>query len=42
MIEHVGLASDPNFQDQFVGCMGFPDAGVLTAGKISAPLVATV
>lgn len=36
MIEHVGLASDPNFQDQFVGCMGFPDASVLTTGKISA------
>jgi uncharacterized 2Fe-2S/4Fe-4S cluster protein (DUF4445 family) len=26
MIEHVGLASDPNFQDRFVDCMAFPDA----------------
>jgi len=26
MIEHVGLASDPHFQDRFVECMAFPDA----------------
>lgn len=28
MIEHVGLASDPNFQERFVDCMAFPDADV--------------
>jgi uncharacterized 2Fe-2S/4Fe-4S cluster protein (DUF4445 family) len=28
LIEHVGLASDPHFQDQFVTCMAFPEAEV--------------
>ncbi len=28
LIEHVGLASDPNFQDRFVDCMAFPTAEV--------------
>jgi uncharacterized 2Fe-2S/4Fe-4S cluster protein (DUF4445 family) len=28
MIEHVGLASDPHFQDRFVDCMAFPDTTV--------------
>jgi uncharacterized 2Fe-2S/4Fe-4S cluster protein (DUF4445 family) len=35
-IEHVGLASDPNFQDQFVGCMAFPDAEVAASRKASS------
>jgi uncharacterized 2Fe-2S/4Fe-4S cluster protein (DUF4445 family) len=26
LIEHVGLASDPHFQDRFVACMAFPEA----------------
>jgi uncharacterized 2Fe-2S/4Fe-4S cluster protein (DUF4445 family) len=26
LIEHVGLAADPNFQDRFVACMAFPEA----------------
>jgi hypothetical protein len=29
MIEHVGLASDPHFQDRFVECMAFPDADAI-------------
>jgi len=30
LIEHVGLASDPNFQDRFVDCMAFPDAATFS------------
>jgi uncharacterized 2Fe-2S/4Fe-4S cluster protein (DUF4445 family) len=31
IIEHIPLASDPQFEDRFVGCMGFPsDAEVAT------------
>jgi uncharacterized 2Fe-2S/4Fe-4S cluster protein (DUF4445 family) len=29
MIEHIGLASDPNFQDRFVDCMAFPESKVV-------------
>ncbi len=35
MIEHVGLASDPHFQDRFVECMAFPDAETI-AGRQAA------
>ncbi|HZD31877.1 MAG TPA: ASKHA domain-containing protein [Candidatus Angelobacter sp.] len=31
IIEHIGLASDPNFQDRFVDCMAFPDAAVVAS-----------
>jgi len=33
LIEHVGLASDPHFQDRFVECMAFPDAEVIASRK---------
>ncbi len=33
LIEHIGLASDPNFQDRFVDCMAFPDAEVIASRK---------
>jgi uncharacterized 2Fe-2S/4Fe-4S cluster protein (DUF4445 family) len=36
MIEHVGLASDPHFQDQFVDCMAFPDAEVAASRTATA------
>jgi len=36
LIEHVGLASDPHFQDRFVECMAFPDAAVVAGRKIVA------
>ena len=29
IIEHIPLASDPEFEDKFVGCMGFPAGGSL-------------
>jgi len=33
-IEHIGLASDPNFQDTFVDCLRFPEsAGASTASQ---------
>lgn len=43
LIEHVGLASDPHFQDRFVECMAFPDAEVIASRKTVAERpVATV
>lgn len=33
LIEHVGLASDPHFQDRFVECMAFPGAEVAASRK---------
>ena len=33
LIEHVGLASDPHFQDRFVACMAFPDADEIASRK---------
>ena len=38
LIEHVGLASDPHFQDRFVECMAFPDAEALASHKTQAEL----
>ncbi len=40
MIEHIGLASDPNFQDRFVDCMAFPEANVLEEGAAVAKVPA--
>jgi uncharacterized 2Fe-2S/4Fe-4S cluster protein (DUF4445 family) len=34
MIQHIGLASDPNFQERFVDCMAFPEAEAIT-GRIT-------
>jgi uncharacterized 2Fe-2S/4Fe-4S cluster protein (DUF4445 family) len=31
-IEHVSLASDPHFEDTFIDCMSFPEAGVARRG----------
>jgi uncharacterized 2Fe-2S/4Fe-4S cluster protein (DUF4445 family) len=33
LIEHIGLASDPHFQDRFVECMAFPDAEMIASRK---------
>jgi uncharacterized 2Fe-2S/4Fe-4S cluster protein (DUF4445 family) len=43
LIEHVGLASDPNFQDRFVDCMAFPDEDAIAARKsVAEPALAVV
>ncbi len=42
LIEHVGLASDPNFQDRFVDCMAFPDADEIASRKGVAESAAVV
>jgi uncharacterized 2Fe-2S/4Fe-4S cluster protein (DUF4445 family) len=42
MIEHVGLASDPNFQDRFVDCMAFPDAETAAGREARAEETAAV
>ncbi len=36
MIEHVGLASDPKFQDRFVDCMAFPTAEIVAGRNVRA------
>ena len=36
IIEHISLASDPNFQDRFVDCMAFPDAEVSASRTVVA------
>lgn len=41
MIEHVGLASDPHFQDRFVDCMAFPDAEVVASRNAVAECAVT-
>jgi len=42
MIEHVGLASDPNFQDRFVDCMAFPGAETIVKRGVVAECPAVV
>jgi uncharacterized 2Fe-2S/4Fe-4S cluster protein (DUF4445 family) len=41
MIQHIGLASDPKFQDRFVDCMAFPNAEVF-AERVAVAQVPTV
>jgi uncharacterized 2Fe-2S/4Fe-4S cluster protein (DUF4445 family) len=35
-IHHVGLASDPLFQERFVACMGFPEGKVVVDNRVQA------
>lgn len=42
MIEHVGLASDPNFQDRFVDCMAFPAAEAKVSHEPVAEAAVTI
>lgn len=42
MIQHIGLASDARFQEQFVGCMAFPGADVIASRAADVEIPALV